>query len=104
MSVYRIRFSGYAGALCGALQIRVDLRGADVERAAKTVLLDQALGVIAGDELTHGIADLVDGLEDAAMDDLLLQGPEQPLDYAIIRACRWRCCDVLPVLTGIGLW
>jgi hypothetical protein len=49
------------------------------------VLLDQPLGVEAGDEVADGLADLVYGLEDAAMDDLLFQRPEQPLDDAVIR-------------------
>jgi hypothetical protein len=80
------------------------MRRAGVEGAAETVLLDQPFGVVASDEIADGLADLVDGLEEAAMDDLLLEGPEQPLDDAVIRACRQRCCDVLPVLTGAGLW
>jgi hypothetical protein len=80
------------------------MRRAGVERAEVAVLLDQPLGIGDGGEFVDGIADLVDGLEEAAMDDLLLEGPEQPLDDAVIRACRQRCCDVLPVLTGAGLW
>ena len=32
-----------------------------------------------GDETAHGGADLLDGLEDPAMDDLFLEGPEEPL-------------------------
>jgi hypothetical protein len=61
------------------------MRRAGVEGAAETVLLDQPFGVVAGDEVADGLAELVDGLEDAAMDDLLFQRPEQPLDDAIIR-------------------
>ncbi|MCS6930988.1 MAG: hypothetical protein NZM27_02115, partial [Acetobacteraceae bacterium] len=61
----------------------VEVRGARVERAEIAVLLDQPLGVVAGGEVAHGVAELVDGLEDAAMDDLLLQGPEQSLDDAV---------------------
>ena len=48
-------------------KVRVDLRDAGVERTAETVLLDQPLGVVAGGEVAHGVADLVDGLEDAAI-------------------------------------
>jgi enoyl reductase-like protein len=59
------------------------MRRAGVEGAAETVLLDQPFGVVAGDEVADGVADLVDGLEDAAMDDLLFQRPEQPLDDAV---------------------
>jgi hypothetical protein len=80
------------------------MRRAGVEWAEVAVLLDQPLGIGDGGEFADGIADLVDGLEEAAMDDLLLEGPEQPLDDAVIRACRQRCCDVLPVLTGARLW
>ncbi len=39
------------------------------------VLLDQPLGVVAGDEDPDGVADIVDGPEDAAMHDLLFQCP-----------------------------
>ena len=48
------------------------------------VLLDQPCGVVAGDEGADGIADLVDGTEDAAMHDLLLQRAEEALDDAVI--------------------
>jgi hypothetical protein len=51
--------------------------------AAVTVLLDQPLGVVAGDEGADGVTDLVDGLEDAAVHDLLLQRAEEALDHAI---------------------
>src|SRR5215212_7529521 len=47
------------------------------------VLLDQPFGVVANDEGTDGVADLVDGLEDASMHDLLLQRSEQALDHSI---------------------
>jgi hypothetical protein len=61
------------------------MRRAGVERAEVAVLLDQPLGIGDGGEFADGIADLVDGLEEAAIDDLLLEGPEQPLDDAVIR-------------------
>jgi hypothetical protein len=83
--LYRTRFPGHAVALCGAPEVGVEACGAGVEGAAETVLLDQPLGVVAGDEVADGLADLVDGLEDAAVDDLLFQRPEQPLDDAVIR-------------------
>jgi len=41
------------------------------------------LGIIEGGEVADGVADLVDGLEDAAVDGLLLQRAEEPLDDAI---------------------
>src|SRR6188768_799534 len=52
-------------------------------RTTKTVLLDQPLGVVAGDEVADGIPDLVDGLVDAAVHDLLFQRAEEPFDDAI---------------------
>ncbi len=39
------------------------------------VLLDQPLGVVAGNESADGVTDLIDGLEDAAVHDLLLPLP-----------------------------
>jgi hypothetical protein len=40
--------------------------------------------VVASDEGAHGIAgDLGENLEGAVVDDLLLQGPEEPLDDAV---------------------
>src|SRR5215213_5146026 len=53
------------------------------------VLLDQPLGVVAGDEGADGITDLVDGLEDAAVHDLLLQRAEEALDDTV----RFRLAD-----------
>ncbi|MCZ8150285.1 MAG: hypothetical protein O9325_20810, partial [Roseomonas sp.] len=71
-SLYRTRLSGHAVALCGAPEGGVEVRGASVERAEVAVLLDQPLGVVAGGEVADGVADLIDGLEDAAVDGLLL--------------------------------
>ena len=61
----------------------VEAGGARVERAEVAVLLDQPIGVVAGGQVADGVADLVDGLEGAAMDGLLLQRPEEPLDDAV---------------------
>src|SRR5215210_6681260 len=47
------------------------------------VLLDQPFGVIVCDEGADGVSDLVDGLEDASVDGLLLQRAEEALDDAI---------------------
>lgn len=63
--LYRARFPGLEGALCGAPLVRVDLRGACVELAAETVLLDQTLGAVVSHELAHRVADLLDHLGDA---------------------------------------
>ena len=51
--------------------------------AKVAVLLAQPLGVVAEDEVADGFADVVDGLEDAAVHDLLLEGSEQALDDAV---------------------
>ena len=82
-SVYRARFPGHWLALCGARDGRVEPGGADVEWAAVAVLPDQPRGVVAGGKGADGVAELVDGLADAAIDDLLLQGAEEPLDHAV---------------------
>ena len=58
-------------------------RCSGIARTAQAVLLDQPLGVVAGDEVADGVTDLVDGLVDPAMHDLLLEGAEEPLDDAI---------------------
>ena len=65
------------------------------------ILLDQPFGVVAGDKGADGVADLIDGLEDAAVHDLLLQRAEEALDDAVIRH-EWRCLDVLLVPSGLG--
>ena len=53
------------------------------------VLLDQPFGVVAGRKGADGASDLVDGLEDAAVDGLLFQRAEEALDDAI----RFRLAD-----------
>src|SRR6185437_15863313 len=50
---------------------------------AQSVLFDQPLGVVAGDEVADGVTDLVDSLVDSAMHDLLLEGAEEALDDAV---------------------
>src|SRR4028119_727679 len=81
--VYRTRLSGQWVALRGAPEGLLEPCGAGVERAAMAVLLGQPFGVVANDEGTDGVADLVDGLEDASMHHLLLQRAEQALDDAV---------------------
>ncbi len=76
----RTRHSGHVVALRRQPEGRVEARGARVERAEVAVLLDQPLCVVAGGEVANGVADVVDGLDDAAVDGLLLQRPEEPLD------------------------
>src|SRR5215217_7415996 len=87
--MYRTRLSGQWVALRGAPEGLFEPCGACVERAAMAVLLDQPFGVVANDEGVDGVADLVDGLEDASMHDLLLQRSEQALDHSI----RFRLAD-----------
>src|SRR3712207_6062952 len=88
-SLYRTRLSGQWVALRGAPEGLLEPCGAGVERAAMAVLLDQPFGVVANEEGADGVADLVDGLEDASMHDLLLQRSEQAPDHSI----RFRLSD-----------
>ncbi len=76
IGVYRTRMSGQWVALCGAPEGLLLPDAAHVGWAAMAVLLDQPFGVVAGDEGPDGVAHLLDGLEDAAMDDLFFQGAE----------------------------
>src|SRR4051794_36435116 len=50
---------------------------------AQSVLFNQPLGVVAGDEVADGVTDLVDSLVDSAMHDLLLEGAKEALDDAV---------------------
>src|SRR3954447_24394884 len=50
---------------------------------AQSVLFDEPLGIVAGDEVADGVADLVDGLVDSAMHDLLFEGAEEALDDTV---------------------
>src|SRR3712207_2592183 len=81
LQVYRTRLSGQWVALRGAPEGLFEPCGACVERAAMAVLLDQPFGVVANDKGTDGVADLVDGLEDASMHDLLLQRSERSEEH-----------------------
>jgi hypothetical protein len=67
-----------------AARLRLVARPAPrASRGEEGVVLDQPRGVVAGDELADRMGDLVDGLEDATVDDLLFRRPEQPLDGAV---------------------
>jgi hypothetical protein len=46
-------------------------------------VVDQPLGVVSGDEGAHGVADVLEGLEDADMGDLLLHSSEGALYDAV---------------------
>src|SRR3954447_10645294 len=82
-ALYRTRFPGQPVSLCGAPEGLVVPGGAHGVWAAVSVLLDQPLGVVAGDEGADGVSDLVDGLEDASVHHLLFQGAEEALDDAV---------------------
>src|SRR4029078_5219270 len=49
----------------------------------QSVLFDEPLGVIAGNEVADRVTNLVDGLVDPAVHDLLFEGTEEPLDDAV---------------------
>src|SRR5271165_4158367 len=77
--VYRTRFPGHKTRLSGLLHDGLVPCGPCVAGALETILLEQPGGVVSGDKVAHGGANLIDGLIDAAMDDLLLEGAEEPL-------------------------
>src|SRR5689334_23473418 len=52
-------------------------------RTAQAILLDEPVGVVTGDEVANRVTDLVDGLVDSAVHDLLLEGAEETLDETI---------------------
>src|SRR6059058_3992194 len=81
--VYRTRFFGHKVALSGGPHDGVAPGGSGVARAAQAVLLDQPLGVVAGDEVADGVTDLVDGLVDATVHDLLLQRAKESFDDTV---------------------
>src|SRR5271165_5211292 len=62
---------------------------ARVVGTAQAVLLDQPLRVVARDERTDGVTHVVDGLVDATVHDLLLEGAEEALDHPV----RFRFTD-----------
>src|SRR5436305_9614809 len=81
--VYRTRFFGHKVALSGGPHDGLAPGGSGVARAAQAVLLDQPLGVVAGDEVADGVTDLVDGLVDATVHDLLLQRAKESFDDTV---------------------
>src|SRR5271165_2431411 len=78
-NLYRTRFPGHKTRLSGLLHDGLVPCGPCVAGALETILLEQPGGVVSGDKVAHGGANLIDGLIDAAMDDLLLEGAEEPL-------------------------
>src|ERR1700752_1528244 len=69
--------------LSGGLHDGLVPGGSGVIRTAQAVLLDEPLGVVTGGEVADGATDLVDGLVDSAVHDLLLEGAEETLDDTI---------------------
>jgi len=68
----RTRFLGHSVELRGHGHGRKLVLAASCVWAEVAVVLDQPLGVVAGDEGSDGVAEVFEGLEDAAVDDLLL--------------------------------
>ncbi|QXM24125.1 hypothetical protein KO353_12705 [Elioraea tepida] len=68
----RTRFLGHSVGLRGHGHGRKLVLAASCVWAEVAVFLDQPLGVVAGDEGSDGVAEVFEGLEDAAVDDLLL--------------------------------
>jgi len=81
--VNRTRFLGHSVELRGHGHGRELVLAASCVWAEVAVFLDQPLGVVAGDEGSDGVAEVFEGLEDAAVDDLLLECAEEPLDDAV---------------------
>src|SRR6187200_553180 len=67
----------------GGLHDRLVPGCSGITGTAQSVLFDEPPGVVAIDEVADGVTDLVDGLVDSAMHDLLLQRAEEALDDAI---------------------
>jgi len=81
--VNRSRFLGHMVTLCRhrhGSKFVLATQGVWAEVAG---LLDQPLGVVAGDEVADRLAHVLDGLKDVSMDNLLLLGAEEPLDDAV---------------------
>src|SRR5213079_1210319 len=74
---------GHKVALSGGPHDGLAPGGSGVARAAQAVLLDQPLGVVAGDEVADGVTDLVDGLVISTVHDLLLQRAKEPFDDTV---------------------
>jgi hypothetical protein len=79
----RTRFLGHSVGLRGHGHGRKLVLAASCVWAEVAVFLDQPLGVVAGDEGSDGVAEVFEGLEDAAVDELLLECAEEPLDDAV---------------------
>src|SRR5919112_743849 len=82
--MYRTRIPGRQLVLCRAPDGLLVPGGTHRVWAAMAALLDQPFGVVAAGEGADGVTDLVDGPEDAAMHDLLLQRAEEALYDAVI--------------------
>src|SRR5690348_9227189 len=62
MVLYRARFLGHKIALSSGTHDRLRPRCSGIARTTQAVLLDQPVGVVAGNEVAAGVTDLVDGL------------------------------------------
>ena len=70
-------------SLSGGAEHRLVPGGSCVVGAGVAVLFNQPFGVVSGDESADGIADIIDGLVDAPVHDLFLEGTEEAFDDAI---------------------
>jgi hypothetical protein len=73
----RTRFLGHLSGLRRHGHGRRFVLAAEGRGAEVACLLGQPLGVVSGDAGAERLSDVRDGLVDAAMDDLLLQGPQE---------------------------
>src|SRR5690349_9291281 len=61
-TLYRARFFGHKIALSSGTHDRLRPGCSGIARTTQAVLLDQPVGVVAGNEVAAGVTDLVDGL------------------------------------------
>src|SRR6476469_9188967 len=67
-------------SLSGGAEHRLVPGGSGVVGAGVAVLFNQPFGVVSGDESADGIAHIIDGLVDARVHDLFLEGTEEAFD------------------------
>src|ERR1035437_2347830 len=83
MPLYRTRFFGHKFELSGLLHSGFLPGDTCVVRTAYYIFLDEPFGIVTLEEHPHGGANVVDGLVDTAIDDLLLEGAEEAFGHAI---------------------
>src|ERR1035437_4642115 len=83
VKLYRTRFFGHKFELSGLLHSGFLPGDTCVVRTAQSIFLDEPFGIVTLEEDPHGGANVVDGLVDTAIDDLLLEGAEEAFGHAI---------------------